>query len=127
MSPILPILRSSPEFLTIATHFDCSDKPYKTELRDWLFNSAVECQLKGTKVWFYVNQTGGLVGYESLRSTNWEYVDGSPQKKRILILPALAIAKPFHGKSDDVGKEPRYSSQIMPHLCTETIAEFHQL
>ena len=41
---------------------------------------------------------------------------------RLLLIPAVALRREFQGEPKDVGRDERYSSQVMRHLLQEASA-----
>jgi GNAT superfamily N-acetyltransferase len=111
----------TPDLLAVVGGFDCGDESYQQELAHWIREDSVPALLRGTKVWLYRNQAGDLIGYSSLGTTRWHYPDPTSPRTLLVIVPAVAIRKPFWGKPDGP-PEDRYSSQIMRHLLKEADA-----
>jgi GNAT superfamily N-acetyltransferase len=111
----------TPELLAEVRKFDCGDEPYQKELASWLLNDASPALARGTRVWLYVNEANEVVGYGSLGQTRWKYPEADSPKSTLVIVPAVAVRRPFWGKPDGP-PEDRYSSQIMRHLIAEALA-----
>jgi GNAT superfamily N-acetyltransferase len=110
----------TPDLLDLVKDFDCGSEPYQMELADWIRNDALQAVEGGTLVWLYITQTGDVVGYGSLGESNWRYPDYQAKKRsKVLIIPAVALDKAYHGKPEGADRDARFSSQVMRHLIAE--------
>jgi RimJ/RimL family protein N-acetyltransferase len=121
MPELLRYVPFAPELLADLGELDCGEEPYQKELAVWLQQDASAALARGTKVWLYVNEATEVVGYGSLGQTRWKYPDPDSPKAALLVIPAVALRRPFWGKPEGPA-EDRFSSQIMRHLLTEALA-----
>src|SRR5579884_767622 len=110
--------------------FACGDRLWEAHLSDWIKGkstddtSVIEAMQDGTKVWLYMTQQGGIVGYGSLGVTTWSYP--SPyggEKATFGVIPALAVNLPFQGQPPG-NWEQRYSTEIIGDLIAEAVETY---
>jgi len=102
--------------------FSCGDRPWETEVSDWIKDRNQPAVLNDVKrrhtlVWLYATQDDGLVGFGSLGKTKWELMPGS-SRIRLWLIPMLGLDRRFQGQPND-GSEDRFSNQIMDHVISE--------
>jgi GNAT superfamily N-acetyltransferase len=115
---LLRFVPFTPDMLAVVSGFDYGEEPYQQELAQWMLHDAVPALARGTRVWLYLNQAADCVGYSSLGVTRWKYPDAASPRADLVIIPAVALRRPFWRKPDGPPEE-RYSSQIMRHLLKE--------
>jgi ribosomal protein S18 acetylase RimI-like enzyme len=71
----------------------------------------------GTRVWLYRDES--LVGFGSIGTTRWSVPDEAGPKRKVSIIPWVAIAEAFRGRPAGVPRDQRYSSLILDDLISE--------
>ena len=111
----------TPDMLPLVRGLDYGDESFQQELAFWMDNDAIPAHARGTKIWLYRNLLGEFIGYSSLGTTRWHYPTPACSRISLVVVPAVAIRRPFWGKPEG-SQVDRYSSQIMRHLLKEAEA-----
>lgn len=96
--------------------FPCGDSVWAVAAANWITQDSASISMdKGTRIWLYHDEI--LVGYGSLGFTRWKEVP----RKKLALIPSLAILLEFQRKPEGVPKEQRYSRQLINHLIKEAV------
>lgn len=121
LEPVEFYQHSVSDLLVVVQGFDFGPDPWQSSVRaDILANSALWLKTR-TRCWLYRNQAVQWVGVGFLGKSKWSFPQLRPEKREVMVIPALGIDSDFSGKpkldrSDDPQIDGRYSAQIMRHL-----------
>jgi hypothetical protein len=118
----LRIVDFSADYLRQVKDFDCGSEDWAVWAANWIKNAPpfpsalLSMDQYGTRVWLYflfVETLGEefLVGFASLGITNWSISELQASKRVPGLIPMLAVATSFQGKSAD----KKLSGQISRH------------
>jgi GNAT superfamily N-acetyltransferase len=123
------VLEATPfglELLPLMRSFDCGDEYWDREVANWINGThpyGVAHAIRNykrfeTDVWLYSTEEDGIVGFGSLGKSKWHWPLPTDERVPINIIPAVALARQFHGKpAGDPGG--RYSTQLLDHLIAQ--------
>ena len=125
----LRIVDFSADYLRQVKDFDCGSEDWAVWAANWIKNAPpfpsalLSMDQYGTRVWLYflfVETLGEefLVGFASLGITNWSISELQASKRVPGLIPMLAVATSFQGKSADT-KGTRYSHLIMQDVISK--------
>ncbi len=120
MPPAIRAVVLTPKNHSEVEHFHCGDAPYQVELTEWI--TGTEClndmRDRNTQAWLFYAESGGLVGFGSLGTTEWCLPNPNSPKKQICIVPMFALDSAFHGKPEGCNKVDRYSWSVLSFLVS---------
>lgn len=123
MAPLLSVQPFSAAPLPEVQDFQCGDDRWDVEVADWIKappdheESAVNYMLsRGTEVWLYRDDEGGIVGYGSLGKNEWSWPFPKGKKQTITIIPFFGIDKRYQGLPRNAPRDERFAYRIIGNL-----------
>src|SRR5438045_213268 len=95
--------------------FDCGDAVWEVPLNQWIVSDEAVANTRRNQIWLYYEGTN-LIGYGCLGETKRPHPTGDDPKIKLAIIPYVAIQKAHQGHPPGVGRDQKYSGQIMNHL-----------
>src|SRR5438046_1556169 len=90
-----PDMTSRPEVQA----FECGSEVWQREVSNWIKGQCLEeMGDDGCRIWLYVSEADGFVGFGSLGTTLWSWPKNSSPRVNIALIPMLGIDRHFWGK-----------------------------
>lgn len=106
--------------------FDCGSEPWELEVSNWLkgppnSDCAAATIQKGSKVWLYGLDSGRIVGFGSLGTTEWRWTGKKDPYVPLSVILSYGVHKDFKKQPPSDDPNNHYSGQILGDLIEEAI------